>query len=126
MMLTHVCPKCGREHEMECTPEPDQLCPVCDVNEELCAKCGGECCKIFLHCPESSDFADHVDGWGKVLGKVPKEYSRMYDLKDYYDGKSIPVECPYLGIGGCLINKRDDRPRVCLEYKCGKWKKKEE
>lgn len=98
------------------------LSPVCDVNEELCAKCGGECCKIFLHCPETADFADHVEGWGEVLGKVPKEYPKIYDLNDYYTGKSIPVECPYLGVGGCLITKREDRPRVCLEYKCEKWK----
>lgn len=34
MMLTHICPNCKKEHEMNCTPEPDQLCPVCKLAEE--------------------------------------------------------------------------------------------
>jgi DNA-directed RNA polymerase subunit RPC12/RpoP len=29
MMLTHICPKCGKEHECDSTPEPDKLCPNC-------------------------------------------------------------------------------------------------
>jgi NMD protein affecting ribosome stability and mRNA decay len=31
MYLTHKCPDCGRLHEHESTPEPDKLCPDCDV-----------------------------------------------------------------------------------------------
>jgi NMD protein affecting ribosome stability and mRNA decay len=29
MLLIHTCPKCGIEHELECTPEPDKLCRKC-------------------------------------------------------------------------------------------------
>ena len=35
MKLTHVCPNCLSEHEMECTPEPNQLCPECSNNLRL-------------------------------------------------------------------------------------------
>jgi len=35
MWLTHECPKCGKEHEMECTPEPNQLCPECKQKKEV-------------------------------------------------------------------------------------------
>lgn len=33
--MTHVCPNCKKEHEMNCTPEPDQLCPECSHNEDI-------------------------------------------------------------------------------------------
>ena len=33
MMLTHTCPCCKIEHDMDCTPEPDQLCPECMIIE---------------------------------------------------------------------------------------------
>jgi len=29
MLLTHECPKCGKLHEQEATPEPDKLCKEC-------------------------------------------------------------------------------------------------
>ena len=33
MMLTLFCPNCKTPHEMNCTPEPDQLCPECAHND---------------------------------------------------------------------------------------------
>jgi rubrerythrin len=30
MRLTHICPKCKKEHEEDSTPEPDKLCPECE------------------------------------------------------------------------------------------------
>ncbi len=32
MLLTHVCPICGKNHEKDCTPEPDQPCDDCKSN----------------------------------------------------------------------------------------------
>jgi hypothetical protein len=29
MMLTHVCPRRGKEHEQPTTPEPNKLCEEC-------------------------------------------------------------------------------------------------
>lgn len=29
MRLIHICPKCGKNHEKESTPEPSQLCDNC-------------------------------------------------------------------------------------------------
>ncbi len=29
MLLTHVCPICGKNHEKDCTPEPNQPCDNC-------------------------------------------------------------------------------------------------
>ena len=42
MLLNHKCPQCGIIHEMECTPEPDQLCPMCKFMNALttCSNCG--------------------------------------------------------------------------------------
>lgn len=33
-MLTHVCPNCKKEHLKDTTPEPDKLCPVCELEEK--------------------------------------------------------------------------------------------
>jgi hypothetical protein len=38
MLLTHTCPNCGDEHEMECTPEPSQLCPDCKEDVKIDAE----------------------------------------------------------------------------------------
>lgn len=35
MMLKHICPDCGKEHELNCTPEPDQLCRVCSPSARV-------------------------------------------------------------------------------------------
>ena len=29
MFLTHLCPLCGKTHEMDQTPEPSKCCPEC-------------------------------------------------------------------------------------------------
>ena len=46
MLLNHKCPQCGIIHEMECTPEPDQLCPMCKFMNALttCSNCGNDIC----------------------------------------------------------------------------------
>jgi hypothetical protein len=31
MRLNHKCPICGKIYERDCTPEPDQICPECEV-----------------------------------------------------------------------------------------------
>ena len=31
MYLTHTCPICGKEYEREYTPEPDKVCPHCEL-----------------------------------------------------------------------------------------------
>ena len=41
-MLTHICPCCNKEHEMESTPEPSQLCPECEEIEQDRAKPEGQ------------------------------------------------------------------------------------
>lgn len=35
MMLKHICPRCGKEHEMNATPEPSQLCPICNPSARI-------------------------------------------------------------------------------------------
>lgn len=32
MLLNHECPLCRKTFEMECTPEPDRICPECYKN----------------------------------------------------------------------------------------------
>ena len=38
MLLTHVCPICGRDHEKDCTPEPNQPCNDCSTKKFISDK----------------------------------------------------------------------------------------
>jgi hypothetical protein len=41
-MLTHICPNCKTPHECNSTPEPDRLCPPCELAELDRAKPEGQ------------------------------------------------------------------------------------
>jgi len=79
MMLTHICPNCGKEHEMECTPEPDQLCSKCEsrvnniVKVEFWVDCG--------NCPMCKDERQWYIGEIEKLCK--QRESSLKDIKVY-------------------------------------------
>ena len=79
MKLTHKCPTCGKEHELDCTPEPDHLCPECEEIELDRAKPMGQpdelenLYDVWFDFQKIKELDERIDALKKVVESIKKE-----------------------------------------------------
>ncbi len=121
-------------------------------NETYCADCGGLCCQLYSRCWHEGGFLHKVDRWYKKLDEYLEEFGKYTPFAEMLDVEGLPeprfdpirawgqddVEyrqeliaagvnpkyCEYNDGSGCTI-EWFQRPRVCREYRCLKWKVEE-
>lgn len=103
MNLIHTCPKCNKDHEMNCTPEPSQMCPECkeksrprlSINpppiDRKCECCGKHISELKPY-GKTGDPLNTDDYDGAILVKTYrtmaqqiKEYDNILELVENWD-----------------------------------------